>query len=792
MRKATYLVPLAIASAGIAMGWLGAVSVDDRARQELDARLEADANKLALVLQGLATSLESELVALAAIAVVGDDPIAAHRRYVESNDIGSAHALIDVSGPRPEVLSVASGQATQEELATTRSEIEQALGASAVRHELAELTSRGKGFSIIKVPDHSSVLVAGTFADGDRSYVDATSVNLGPAGAILAQRVGDVERFAFYVTEEPSAESVVISSTDRVPLQGTVAAESLTIGGQRMLVEVGGTARYVAPPLAVFLGWVAATLLLAWFVRLAMRQRDTAVAARDRAERAERRFRGALDASPDTILLWESDADRLTLLNRDSVFGHQMGDLDDPVAFLDLAHPEDREQLTGLCAQHEVPEDDGFDVRVRSADGEEAWAHIRLRSLPDDHGRGDVLAVVTDITEARRNEEQRIKLESDLQQAQRLESVGQLAGGIAHDFNNLLAAIASTAELVGDDVDDPRTRQDVEEILAATRRGAALTKRLLTFSRRTVAAHVPVDVNLVVDELDGLFRRTLGEHIDLELALAEHPLRVIGDHGEVEQVLLNLVVNARDAADGSGHHIRVSTARRDDCATIEVSDNGTGMPSDVLQRAFEPFFTTKSVDRGSGLGLAIVYGIVNRMGGRVSISSSVGVGTTIAIELPLAPDGEHEEIAEPAPGAACESTRTVPSGEVILLVEDEPAVRRAAARLLQRAGHEVRVAGDGQEAIDLVREGFCPTVLVTDVVLPGTMTGRDVAEELRTRLPGMHVVYASGYPWDVISADHLDGEGAHFIAKPFTVQALLDAVDGVEAPVDAATMVTQP
>ncbi len=383
---------------------------------------------------------------------------------------------------------------------------------------------------------------------------------------------------------------------------------------------------------------------------------------------------------------------------------------------------------------------------------------------------------------ARDAEQQRARMEADLQQAQRMESVGQLAGGIAHDFNNLLAAIASTAELVAEDVDDLQTRRDVEEILAATRRGAGLTRRLLTFSRRGVSAHQHLDINGVVEDLGGLLRRTIGENIGLTLDLAPTPVPVIGDPGEIEQILLNLVVNARDAADGPGHRIEVATRIVGDRALLSVRDNGTGMTPEVRRRALEPFFSTKNADEGTGLGLAIVYGIANRMGGGVQLVSTPGEYTTVTVELPLAPDAvaPADEAPEPAADPVVEREHGL-----VLLVEDEPAVRRAAARLIERAGYRVQTAGDGLEAIDIVRDGLRPSVLLTDVVLPGDLTGRDVAERIRAAVPGIRVVYASGYSRDVISADQLEREGAAFVAKPFTSSSLLAAIDeaaGAAAP----------
>ncbi len=382
--------------------------------------------------------------------------------------------------------------------------------------------------------------------------------------------------------------------------------------------------------------------------------------------------------------------------------------------------------------------------------------------------RGDV--AIAALETAANAERERARMEHDLQQAQRMEAIGQLAGGIAHDFNNLLAAISATAELLGLDADDPRTVEDVDEILQATRRGAALTKRLLTFSSRGPSAHEPLDLNAVVHDMEGLITRTLGERVEVVYDLAPGPVPVVGDVAEIEQVLLNLVVNARDAATDGGRRIVVTTTADDERAELAVADSGAGMSEEVRARAFDPFFSTKA-DGGTGLGLSIVYGIASRMGGDATIESRIGVGTTVRVSMPTARQPVRPDDA-PVPAEPARPARAR-----VLLVEDEPAVRRAAERLIARAGHDVTTAADGAEAVALVVDGLAPTVLLTDVVLPGDRTGRDVAAEVRRLVPGVRVVYASGHSRDLISDDQLADEDAAFVAKPFTSRALLAAID---------------
>lgn len=387
------------------------------------------------------------------------------------------------------------------------------------------------------------------------------------------------------------------------------------------------------------------------------------------------------------------------------------------------------------------------------------------------------------LTEAQQATEARARLEADLQQSQRMEAVGQLAAGIAHDFNNLLAAITSTVELVSDDVTDPRTREDLDEIRHAARRGAALTRRLLSFGRRDVQAREPLDLNEVIGDVSSLLRRSLREDITLDLRLATIPVPILGDRGEIEQVLLNLVVNARDSADGPSHHITVTTDVEGDRAVLAVRDTGAGMAPEVVERAFEPFYSTKPSTDGTGLGLAIVYGIVQRMEGEVRIESTPGQGTVVQISLPL--DSSNREVGVHE-GPAAASSPVADGGRLILLVEDEATVRRSTKRLLERAGHRVVDVADGVEAIAAVEDGLDPELVLTDVVLPGSLNGRDVANRVRQMVPTTRIVFASGYPSEVISRQQLIDDAAAFLPKPFDAQSLLAVVES-DAPVAKAS-----
>jgi PAS domain S-box-containing protein len=381
----------------------------------------------------------------------------------------------------------------------------------------------------------------------------------------------------------------------------------------------------------------------------------------------------------------------------------------------------------------------------------------------------------------------RRQLEDQLRQSQKLEGIGRLAGGIAHDFNNILTAITSYADLLLSDLSaDDEHRGDVEEIHRAALRAAALTKQLLAFSRQQVLAPRVLDLDTVVTGMHSMLQRIIGEDIALVTDLkAEGHVRA--DPTQMEQVLLNLVVNSRDAMQAGGR-LTIATADRvilsdrefqqvrvtpGDYVTLSVSDTGVGMDSNTLARAFEPFFTTKPVGSGTGLGLSTVYGIIKQTGGYVFASSTLGAGTTIDVFLPTV-----LATAEwPLP--AVEPRRVDLGTEVVLLVEDDAGVRRIAGRTLERAGYRVLEAGTAHEALTVVQgiEGSID-LLLTDVVMPG-MSGRQLCEQLWLRRPDLSVLFMSGYPGDPGTRDQLLEPGAPFLAKPFTSEELLEAVRGV-------------
>ena len=381
-------------------------------------------------------------------------------------------------------------------------------------------------------------------------------------------------------------------------------------------------------------------------------------------------------------------------------------------------------------------------------------------------------------------------MQAQLQQAQRLENLGELAGGVAHDFNNLLAVILNYVSFAAEDLtaatgpDWARRREsalsDLGQIERSAQRAASLTRQLLAFARREVIQPRVLDLDEVIITVEDMLRRTLGENIELVTALAGDLEPVLADPGQLEQVLVNLAVNARDAMLGGGTlTIDTSTITVDadyiasgSGATpgrnvrLRVSDTGTGMAPDVVEHAFEPFFTTKQKGAGTGLGLATIYGIVTQAGGHIRIYSEPGAGTTFSITLPVTAE-------TPAPRLEPATYHRAPTGETVLVVEDEAALRAVTERIFTRNGYHVMTAASGPEALRIARDHPGEIhLLVTDVVMP-QMLGKEVADKMRAVKPGIQVLYMSGYARPVLtSQDRLD-PGVVLVEKPFSEAGLL-------------------
>ena len=449
----------------------------------------------------------------------------------------------------------------------------------------------------------------------------------------------------------------------------------------------------------------------------------------------------------------------------------------------DVHDPANREQIRSFIRAGYRLEDS--ETREHAKDGKPRVFLNNVVGFIEDGQVVRVWGTQRDVTEQRHLEEQ-------FRQAQKMEAVGQLAGGIAHDFNNLLTAILGNTQLLLRDLPPGDSmRSDVEEIRKASERAASLTRQLLAYSRRQMLQPEVLDLNMVVGEMDKMLRRLIGEHIALVTVLAPDLGRVRADPNQIEQVLVNLAVNARDAmANGGGGTLTIETANVDldeeftqahlgskpgPYALLAVSDTGTGMDATVRAHLFEPFFTTKEVGKGTGLGLATVYGIVKQSDGYIAVHSEPGHGASFKIYLPRL-------ATRPTTPAAPVKVAAARGTETILVVEDEPAVLTLSQRALEAHGYVVLAASDATTALRLVeRHGGMIHLLLTDVVMPG-MSGRDLADQLAARRPGSRVLYMSGYPGDAVVHEGELKPGSAFLQKPFSpdglarkVRAVLDA-----------------
>ncbi len=453
-----------------------------------------------------------------------------------------------------------------------------------------------------------------------------------------------------------------------------------------------------------------------------------------------------------------------------------LGDLERWIAFV---HPEDRPVVrSGFRAAIDEAQELDIEVRAVSASDRIVWLHIVVRTSPDASGEARLRGVAVDVSERRR-------LEQQLLSAQKMEAIGQLAGGIAHDFNNLLTAIFGSAEMLLTElpVTDGR-RRDAEAIRDAAERGATLVRQLLAFGRQQRLQPVIVDLNAVVTDILPMLQRLLGSRIRIRTVLAQDLGRVSADPGQLQQVLLNLAVNGRDAMRGGGE-LTLETANVELDARyarqhpgvvpgryvmLGVGDTGRGIDPVVLPRIFEPFFSTKPAGEAGGLGLATAHGIVKHSGGHIAAHSVVGEGSTFRVYLPhrVEPAG-----ARPEPTLV---THDEGGSETILLVEDDDQVRTLAGRILGRLGYSVIAEPSGPAALArLERDGTPIDLLLTDLMMPG-MTGNEVADAVRTLRPDVKVLYVSGFVGGLGGGDNAIRETQPFLQKPFSPPDLARAV----------------
>jgi len=504
---------------------------------------------------------------------------------------------------------------------------------------------------------------------------------------------------------------------------------------------------------------------------------------------SEARKASMLESSLDCIIVMDHEG-RVVEFNEaaQETFGYDQADvIGQTLAELIIPPAARSEHRAGLARYLETGEGPllgrRLEVMGMRSDGTEFPCELAVNRV-DSSGDALFTAYLRDTTDRVLEEERRQGLERRLHQSQRLESLGQLAGGVAHDFNNLLQVIMSYTTFIARRAEgDESIREDVEQIRAATDRAVRLTRQLLIFSRRDAADPEVLDLNAVVADVHALLARAIGEHVQLSVSAGADLPAVLIDRGQLEQVLLNLAVNARDAMPEGGPLVIETTTvvLEDDAASerprlspgayvrLSVSDAGSGMSAEVASHAFDPFFSTKSRDEGSGLGLATVYGIVAEAGGDVSIYSEEGHGTTIRVLLPVADeavdDGDQPAPVDIHPGG---------DGEAVLVVEDEPATREATVRILRRAGYDAVAAGSPDDALALAEDREF-ALLVTDVVMPG-MSGRTLAQRLVERRPATAILFMSGYTEGLLCAQGALEGGARLLEKPFTENVLLRAV----------------
>jgi two-component system, cell cycle sensor histidine kinase and response regulator CckA len=501
-------------------------------------------------------------------------------------------------------------------------------------------------------------------------------------------------------------------------------------------------------------------------------------AVNDSLQRSEHRYRDLVENLLDVVFSLDVDGRLEYVSPAISKYGYVADDVIG-THFSLLFHPGDLAAIESAFAATLAGDNDPAEYRALDTSGGIHHVQISARAVFDDDRPAGLTGVVIDVTEQRQAEER-------LRVSQRLEAVGRLAGGVAHDFNNLLVVIIGYAEFAMDSVreGDP-IRGDLEEIRKAGERAAALTRQLLAFSRRQLLKPEVISLNEVVRGMDGMLGRLIGEDIEFKTVLTDDLAPVLADPGQIEQVLMNLVVNARDAMP-TGGTLTIATApgrprdaqigraaeRGDEWVVLSVADTGSGMDDATRAQIFEPFFTTKPQGEGTGLGLATVYGIVNQSGGTIALDTAPGAGTTFRVALPA--DRSGAPVAN-LPGSRAQASPR-PGKETILIAEDEDAVRQLAQRFLAAAGYQVLTAANGDSALRIAEQHGGPIdLLLADVVMP-LMSGPELAQRLDEARPGLRVLFISGYTGTAISKHGVLGPETRLLEKPFTGADLLKRV----------------
>lgn len=646
------------------------------------------------------------------------------------------------------------------------------------------VTGRTSPLRVLHLEDdpHDAELVRAAFAVGGISVEIMCVPNRAAYHSALTETVPDLILSDYQLPDFDGLSALTLAQELHPDIPFIFV--SGTIGEERAIDAARGGANHFVLKTRLF--------RLAGVVNAALREGAT-ISARRKAERALLETEAVtvqlMDVAPDAILIQTEG--RICYANNALIrlLGTKSAGalLERPV--LELIHPDDRP--TGEAGQGQLLDmHQGLTPhhrRLQLMDG--TRVEVEISAVPTAFkGHTAMLVVIHNISERQLREER-------VRQAQKMEAIGRLAGGVAHDFNNLLTVINGYAEmlLAARASNDP-DRVPLEEIKAAGERAAALTRQLLAFSHRQVVHPRRIDLNQSVRDMESLLRRLIGEGIELSLSLSAEPVYTLIDPGQLEQVIMNLAVNARDAIT---HHGRITlatgTARelprdlRGDAAPsplgwalLTVTDTGGGMAPEVIRHILEPFFTTKVQGVGTGLGLATVDAIVQGAGGQIEIQSEIGRGTAFTVHLPAALAETVEPEAVAAQVVRVESVRNTPA--TIVLAEDESSLRELAEKILTRGRYKVFAAGDGWSALRLLNQLSVPVdLLLTDVVMPG-MNGPELAKQARQVRPKLRILFMSGYNDETMLQHGLADFATGFVQKPFTPQQLLDAVASILSP----------